>query len=387
MDRSHVDGTIIPMRRFHVTAALVLVALTTACRGADGGVAVVSSVTEPAPDTTEPVPDTTEPVPDTAELAPATAEPVPDTTEPVLDTTEPAPDTTESVRHEVATLEGAITDPARDRLIPYLVYAPMGIDGEVPLILVSHGGTGNARGHLSAPHLGTTFATGGFVAIHVGHLPSDTAAGQLSDRPADITFVLDQLEAGAIELAPGFIGTVDLTRAGHTGHSFGAYTSHAVGGATYANTSGTSRDDRIDAIAPISPQGPDQMGGFDRGPEDNTWTTVTIPSYNLIGGAEVDSNAVDSIRRPGWRLAPFDRYPDVSDTFRSIIADQIHSDMWRTGRPEVQQFIAGEILEFMRVYVAGDADADPCSIGVGGLATVSLERHPAATGSLISTCG
>lgn len=399
MDRSHVNGTIIGMRRSSFVTAVVLTVLATGCQATDGGaVATVSSATSasvsPASSPTSVAPPATD-VAATESTAPPATEPIatepattePPTTEPA--TTQPAvtePAGTETVTYDVATFEGSVTDPARGREVPYLVYAPVGLDGAVPLILVSHGGAGNARGHRSAPHLGTTFATGGFVAIHVGHLPSDASAGQLSDRPADITFLLDQLEAGAIKMPDGFTGTVDLTRVGHTGHSFGAYTSHAVAGATYASTSGTYRDERIDAIAPISPQGPDQMGGFDRGPDDNTWMTVTIPSYNLIGGAEVDSNAVDSIVRPGWRLAPFDHYPGTSDTFRSIVADQNHSDMWRTGSPEVQQFVAGEILEFMRIYVAGDTTRDPCDIGVGVLTSVTLERHPADTGSLIDTC-
>ncbi|MCX6520885.1 MAG: hypothetical protein NTZ21_09500 [Actinobacteria bacterium] len=373
------------MRRSPVVTALVLAVLASGCQDAgDGGaVATVSPSTSTSPSTSVAPPATDVDATEPATTEPATTEPAttePATTEPA--TTEPAVPT---ATYEVATLEGSVTDPARDRQIPYLVYAPVGLDGAVPLILVSHGGAGSARGHLSAPHLGTTFATGGFVAIHVGHLPSDSPGGQLGDRPADITFLLDQLEAGAIEFPATFTGTIDLTRVGHTGHSFGAYTSHAVAGATYASTSGTYVDERIDAIAPISPQGPDQMGGFDRGPDDNTWMTVTIPSYNLIGGAEVDSNAVDSIVRPGWRLAPFDRYPGTSDTFRSIIADQTHSDMWRTGSTEVQQFVAGEILEFMRIYVAGDTSA--CDIGVGALTSVTLERHPAETGSLLDTCG
>jgi hypothetical protein len=392
MDRSHVDGTIIGMRRSLIVTALVLAVLASGCQNDGGGdVATVSPATT-SPSTTSPA--TTSPATSVAPPATdvdATVTTEPTTTEPVA-TAEPAVPSTSATTattatYEVATLEGSVTDPARDRQIPYLVYAPVGLGGAVPLILVSHGGMGNARGHLAAPHFGTSFAAGGFVAIHVGHLPSDAPAGQLSDRPADITFLLDQLEAGAIEMPDGFTGTVDLTRVGHTGHSFGAYTSHAVAGATYASTSGTYRDERIDAIAPISPQGPDQMGGFDRGPDDNTWMTVTIPSYNLIGGAEVDSNAVDTIVRPGWRLAPFDRYPGTSDTFRSIVADQNHGDMWRTGSPEVQQFITGEILQFMRIYVAGDTSADPCDIGVGALSSVSLERRPAETGSLLGTCG
>ncbi len=303
---------------------------------------------------------------------------------PVVPTSTAAPGGTVAVpaTFGVVTLEGVVTDRSRNREVPYLVYAPVGLTGPVPLILVSHGGAGNTRGHLAAPHLGTTFAAGGFVAVHLAHAPSSVTAGQLTDRPADVTFLLDQLEDGALALPADFAGTVDLTRVGHTGHSFGAYTAHAVGGATYRRT---YRDERIDAIAPISPQGPDQFGAFDDGPTDNTWITVTIPVYNLIGGAEIDSNAVDTIDRPGWRLVPFDRYPGTSDTFQTIIDDQVHADMWREGSADVKRFIAIEILEFMRVYVAG-VETDPCAIGIGDLSLAHTERRPATGGSLITAC-
>ncbi|MEZ5222766.1 MAG: hypothetical protein R2743_14820 [Ilumatobacteraceae bacterium] len=110
--------------------------------------------------------------------------------------------------------------------------------------------------------------------------------------------------------------------------------------------------------------------------------------FDLIGGDEIDSNAVDSVERPGWRLAPFDHYPGTSDTFRTIVAGADHSDMWRTGAADVQTFIAVEILEFMRVYVVGDDAADPCGIGVGELVSTSatIERHPATVGTLIGSC-
>jgi poly(3-hydroxybutyrate) depolymerase len=283
----------------------------------------------------------------------------------------------------VQTLEGSARDPARNRIVRYVAFAPLDTPGATPVILVSHGGDGSARGHLTAPHLGSTLAAGGFLAIHVGHDVSTDGRRQLDDRPADITFVLDELAAGRLALPAGFTGTPDLERVGHTGHSFGAYTSHAVAGATYDRT---YRDERIDAIAPISPQGPDQFGAFVRAPGDTTWTTVTIPSFNLIGGDEIDSNAVDTIQRPGWRLAPFDNYPGTSDTFRTIIAGQGHSDMWRTGSDEVKEFIANEILQFMRRYVAGDTTIDLCDIGVGDLTYVQTERQPGGDNSQLTTC-
>ncbi|MFN8021075.1 MAG: hypothetical protein U0Q03_06045 [Acidimicrobiales bacterium] len=281
--------------------------------------------------------------------------------------------------YEVDRVIGQVVDPSRDdRVISYQVYAPVGVSGPTPVILVSHGGDGNPQGHLAAPYLGTTFASGGFVAIHLAHDVSTGGRRQVDDRPADVSFVLDELAAGRIEVPAGFAGTPDLRRVGHTGHSFGAYTAHAVAGADYGRPS--TRDERIDAIAPISPQGPDQFGAFVSDTGD-TWQTVTIPVFDLIGGAEVDSNAVDSVVRPGWRLVPFAHYPGTSDTYQVVIDGQRHSDMWRTGSPAVQTFVATQILDFMRYYVAGDTSVDVCSIGVGdpttGLPATTLTRHPA----------
>ncbi|MGB0111975.1 MAG: hypothetical protein WBP59_02025 [Ilumatobacteraceae bacterium] len=257
----------------------------------------------------------------------------------------------------IGTTDGEVVDASRDRRIPYRIFAPESAVDPLPLILVSHGGFGSDVAHLSGGFLGRTFAAGGFVAMHIGHATSTGGAHQTEDRPADVTFVLDRLADGTIDVPRV---EVDLQRIGITGHSYGAYTALAVGGATFDTT---FTDDRIDAIAPISPQGPDQFGAFDRGPDDNTWMTVTIPSYNVIGGEEVDSNAIESLVQPGWRLVPFDRYPGSSDTFETIIADQTHADMWLTGAPEVQRFEAQAILQFFQRYVAGDESIDACTIG------------------------
>jgi len=284
----------------------------------------------------------------------------------------------------VAQVDGELFDTARGRRVPYRVYAPIGAQGEVPVIIVSHGGFGSDLGHTRGGHLGTTFAAGGFVAIHLSHLESTTVAAHLDDRPADITFLLDQLDAGAITLPAGFSGDPDLERVGHTGHSFGAYTSHAVAGASYERT---HRDPRIDAVAPISPQGAGQFGAYDNGPDDNTWVTVTIPSYNLVGGDEVDTNALGTYLGDGWRLTPFARYPGTADTFLTVIDGQDHSEMWNSGTAAVETFIAQNILRFMDAYVADAPGAQPCAIGSGtpGVA-VETTRRAATTGSELNGC-
>ncbi len=278
--------------------------------------------------------------------------------------------------------DDAIVDPGRDRRIPYRVYAPVGLVGDVPLILVSHGGTGSDTGYLRGGHLGSAFAEGGFLAIHIGHVESDPGRRPVEDRPADVTFVLDRLEAGEFALPAAFVGVPDLERVGHAGHSFGAYTSHAVGGAVFAED---RSDDRIDAIAPISPAGLGQFGAFDNGGGDDTWATVAIPAYNLIGGDEVDTNAVFTIDEPGWRLTPFEHYPATGDKFVTIIDGQDHGDMWATGSDEVEVFVSSQLLEFFAIYVRGD-DRSACEIGVTDLRGTSTDRLVDPTSERTAAC-
>lgn len=275
----------------------------------------------------------------------------------------------------VAELDGEIVDDARDRSIPYRAYAPVGVGGAVPVVLVSHGGLGSDTGYTRGSHLGSTFAADGFLAIHVGHRRSAAGDRQVFDRPADITALLDALAAAELELPTEFTGTPDLERIGHVGHSYGAYTSHAVGGAVFDRD---LTDPRIDAIVPISPAGHDQFGAFDDGAGNTTWSTVTIPAFNLVGGEEMDINAVGTIDRPGWRRVPYDNYPDEGDKYLVVIDGQTHSDMWRTGANEVAAFIAREVSDFLARYVAGDMRVDACDIGVADLTYTTVERSPAA---------
>lgn len=359
------SARIIP--RYPVTICLaVLICAGAACSGSVDDDAAGTTPSSPTDETVGIVP------PGRARTSVAPSDPP--------STTSPPPSTTVAFSPTIVTTDGEVTDARRDRRIPYRIFSPASADGPLPVILVSHGGAGSDVGYLSGGFLGQTFASGGFVAVHIGHLGSAPGSRPIEDRPADVTFVLDRLADGTIA-APGV--EADLERVGIAGHSFGAYTAHAVGGATYGTT---YTDERIDAIAPMSPQGPDQFGAFDRGPHDNTWATVTIPSYNVIGGDEIDSNAVDSIVRPGWRLVPFERYPGTADTFQTVIVGQEHSDLWRTGSPEVQAFEATAILTFFQRYVAGDETVDACSIGAAEPAFAVTQHRAGAVTTALSAC-
>ena len=359
------------VRRFAVVVSLAAAGCASTTDGPESSVSS-STVADSTPSITAgggETPGTT--LPDVAATTP-----VPTSAETTAEMPDPAP------VFDVVIEDGSFVDETRDRRIPHRTYAPRGISGEVPVILVSHGGRGSDRAYRSGAHLGTTFAANGFLAIHIGHLPSDPGTQRL-ERPADVTAVLDRLESGTFDLPDPFesTATVDVGRVGHTGHSFGAYTAYAVGGATFDRT---FTDDRIDAIAPISPQGADQFAAFDNGSDDNTWNTVTIPAYNLVGGEEVDTNAIGTIDEPGWRLTPFENYPDLGDAFLAVIDGQDHAEMWSEGTASVDAFVAEEILLFMRVYVAGDPTADPCAIGTAPLAVgYDFDRRADPDGSLV----
>jgi predicted dienelactone hydrolase len=250
-----------------------------------------------------------------------------------------------------------VTDTSRSRDVPYRIFYPTGFTGTAPLILVSHGGNGNYNGHLRFDHLGEEFSANGYVSLHLNHQPSSTTQIHQLDRPADVSFVLDSIEAGSLPLPPGFAGSIDVERVGHIGHSFGAYTAHAVGGADFEQ--GNFRDSRVDAIVPLSPQGADQFGAFDNGPTDSTWSNMAIPALNMVGGNELDTNALGIFMGENWRLRPFERYPFTQTKYLAIIPDQDHNDMGTQGSAAVQAYIAQNARLFFDVYLRGESAREP----------------------------
>lgn len=264
--------------------------------------------------------------------------------------------------------EGEIIDAARDRRVAYRAYFSESWRGCAPVVLVSHGGSGSTRGHRNLAHLGAQLAAHGYFALHLNHLPSSSASHHRLDRPADVSFVLTALETGMLTRPSGFPGRLDLDRVAHAGHSWGAYTSQAVGGAIFEQ--GAFRDERIDAIIPISPQGPGQFGAFDEEDGDNSWRTIAVPTYWWVGGEEVDGSADGGIRQEGWRLVPFERASAPPDRYLTVVPGQDHNQMGNGGSPEVERFVAENVRVFLDAYLRG-RPAAACEIGrVGPLGEV-----------------
>lgn len=162
----------------------------------------------------------------------------------------------------------------------------------------------------------------------------------MDDRPRDVSHVLDRLGEGTLPLPRLHERQLVADRIAHLGHSFGAYTAHAVGGATLIH--GQYLDSRIATIIPFSPQGPDRFGFFDEQsleaptlPTPNCWQTLAIPLFTGIGAREMDGLAESDASRPDWRRVLFDRYTDAVDRILFVLPEQDHSDLCNSASPAV----------------------------------------------------
>ncbi len=278
---------------------------------------------------------------------------------------------------EVGWSEGTLIDASRDREIGYLIRYPKERDGLTPIVLLSHGGFGSSIGHYAYTDLATTYARLGFLAVNIGHRPSLNEVRHRYDRPLDVSFVIDALvrvRAGSLRIPGGgsddalplpedFQGIPGVDHIGHMGHSYGAFTAHAVGGANWSPTMGIRnfRDPRVDAIVPISPQGYHRFGGYDEGPENNSWSEIKIPVYLICG--ELES--------PEWRRQPFDRYPAAGDKFFTIAKGWGHNII--KGNPATKRLLALNTALFFHTYLRDGGGRDR----IGTLAWIdgwTLER-------------
>ncbi|MDE1170984.1 MAG: hypothetical protein PW734_07230 [Verrucomicrobium sp.] len=157
-------------------------------------------------------------------------------------------------------------DAARDRDVPVRIYAPGSQAGPLPVLFFSHGLGGSREGYA---YLGRYWAAHGYLSVHVQHLGSDAALlhsplelkaamanpKNYIDRPRDISFAIDQV--AALNAAPGpWQGRFDLSRIGAAGHSFGAYTTMALAGETFASHRNPAldhvADPRVKAVVAMS---------------------------------------------------------------------------------------------------------------------------------------
>lgn len=216
-------------------------------------------------------------------------------------------------------------DPTRDRTVPVKLYLPAAADGPHPVVLLSHG-LGGTREGLS--YLARHWAARGFFCLVVQHPGSDDGvwrdvplAGRMRalraaardwraalDRPRDVSFALDRLEAAHADPASPLHGRLDLTRAAIAGHSFGAFTALAAGGRLLVGPGGRTvdlSDRRLRCVVALSGQ-----GSGDLARDRPAFAALRRPTLHMTG--TLDDSPVTDVT-PAERRVPFDLTPGPAD--------------------------------------------------------------------------
>ena len=234
-------------------------------------------------------------------------------------------------------------DQQRNKDLHLRIYYPDGV-GTFPVIVFSHGYSGSKDGYTGLTRF---WAEHGYVTLQPTHDDSFAlrrqqgglralreAIGNMEEeiddpnawanRVRDITFVMDSL--GDFERrVPGLKGKMDPKQIGVGGHSFGAYTTMLIGGATVDIPDGPQgksyADARPKALLVISGQGISRMGLT-----EHSWTKITRPMMVMTGSRDRGFKGQD----PDWRKQPYDFSP-AGDKFFVYIEGASH--MTFTGRP------------------------------------------------------
>ncbi len=190
---------------------------------------------------------------------------------------------------------------------------PVAADGAHPLLVYSHG-HGNSSTHNTV--YPESLASHGFIVAapnHTGNTEGDLSRGDLSttDRPADVSFVIDTLLAPGTPAGDAFAGEIDPDKIGMTGYSFGGYTTFATAaGVSYRGTT-VPADERVKAILPIS------RGSFYEQPFD--LSKIEVPALVLAG--KDDEFDLDS-----WARTDFGQIRSA-DKYLALVAGADHTDV------------------------------------------------------------
>jgi predicted dienelactone hydrolase len=119
-------------------------------------------------------------------------------------------------------------------------------------------------------------------------------------RPRDISFLLDSLD-GLQKRVAGLNGKIDTSQVGVAGHSMGAYTAEAIGGALVdlpGHPGQNFSDGRAKAILCLSPQGPGQFGLT-----AHSFSNVSVPFMGITGSQD----SLGPLANAAWHKIPFER--------------------------------------------------------------------------------
>lgn len=224
---------------------------------------------------------------------------------------EPAEEPVEVVNH-------TLRDSARERDIPIRVFLTPSSD-PAPVILVSHGLGGSLE---DGAYLGRHWSARGYVVVYMQHAGSDepiwrdvppearaeavtraASPEQLLNRIQDVAFVLNFGKSDHV-----LRERMDTDRVGIAGHSFGAVTAQAVGGARIGFLN--FHDARIKAALMMSPSAPRV------GTPEQAFGRVGIPWMLMTGTRDrsgISGETAESRLRVYPALPPGGKYELVLD--------------------------------------------------------------------------
>jgi predicted dienelactone hydrolase len=274
-------------------------------------------------------------------------------------------------------------DDKRDKDLRLTIHVPKS-PGPHPLIVFSHGAGGSGEYYNG---LTTGWADNGYVIIAPTHADSillmsrderrdlkarDVVVDAVTDvkgwqeRPRDVSFILDSLDELERTVAELPAGTIDRSRIGVAGHSYGGMTTTMLaGGAIRTKVGGELKsfaDPRVKAAIVLSGQGEGQMGFG-----EDSWDGLKIPLMVMTGSEDRGAKGQD----PRWRKAPYANSP-AGDKYWVFIEGATHSSF--VGRPvgfaqrgvlrdlsknhkDVFAVIQRATASFWDAYLKGDAPA------------------------------
>lgn len=269
-------------------------------------------------------------------------------------------------------------DTSRQRSVPVLIYlppvSPASQAEPVPVIIFSHGLGGSREGY---SYLGQHWSKSGYASVHVQHLGSDdavwrealpaermqavrraaaTPANALA-RPADVTFVIDELTRQNQDPKSPLHGRLDLSRIGAAGHSFGGFTVMAIAGQSFRGGVSPLADSRVKAVVQMSAP----VIGGQRVPQEN-FDNIRIPVFHMTG--TLDDSPVGDTAAADRRI-PYDRMQHAStclvifkDGDHMIFSGRMQRDPGREAADEVfQKLISKSTTAFWDAHLKNKAES------------------------------
>jgi len=266
-------------------------------------------------------------------------------------------------------------DAKRDRDIPVRIYFDRAETGPRPVMIFSHGLGGSREGYA---YLARYWSKAGWTVVMVEHKgsnrdllrsgnPMQAMKRAVADpvnavnRPQDITFVIDTLEA--MNREGEWKGRFNLKELGVGGHSFGAFTALASAGMKFILPDGTEKsfaDPRIKAALVLSPAaGRRQMRQGAKALEE-----IRIPCFCMTGTLDDSPIGDTSAAERRW-VFDNSRNPRFLLTFIGgdhMIFSGRPRLLRRDGPPDAsdaafQKVVAELSLDFLNGYVRDDKAA------------------------------